>query len=151
MALVFGMAAFAKAVQLRDSREEDGAAAHAKAESPCQPNSGSTTADGRTSTWLSYDCGLDAAPKGVVVHLHGDGAGEFRNPSGTLADLAAAANSRGLFFLAPRTPDERNGVTWWHDLGGNLAWLRGMLDDPVATEARTPPTWSGPGTPVEPR
>lgn len=134
--LVVSVAVLVGALVEHDRGRTGGAgdtASSAEEDTRCLPTAGSFAADGEESPWLRYACGLPDHPRGIVVHLHGDGAGEFDDPEGTLADLAAAANSRGLLFLAPRTPDDGDGTTWWHDLGDNLAWLRAFVADPSVT------------------
>ena len=72
----------------------------------CRPARGTFAEGTRESSWLRFSCGVDAdRPDGVVVHLHGDGAGEIDNPDGDLSELAEVATSRNMVLLAPRTPD----------------------------------------------
>ena len=63
----------------------------------CDPITGTFSHRDRESIFHIYSCGVDAArPVGVLVHLHGDGAGEFvgpEDPEGTLNSLARAGGS----------------------------------------------------------
>lgn len=102
-----------------------------------------TFAEGtRESSWLRFSCGVDAdRPDGVVVHLHGDGAGEIDNPDGDLSELAETANSRNMVLLAPRTPDSAEGETWWRELEPNTGWLRAFVS--AHAPAGVPVWWTG--------
>ncbi|MGO1949793.1 MAG: alpha/beta hydrolase [Mycobacteriaceae bacterium] len=104
-------------------------------EEPCAPLTGEFSHNERDSVYHIYNCGLDASqPVGVLVHLHGDGAGEFAypdDPDGTLGSLARVANERNMLFVAPQTPSLGNGWTWWIDLPGNVEWLDAFMQDEV--------------------
>ncbi|KPN72134.1 hypothetical protein [Neisseria sp. 83E34] len=53
-----------------------------------------------------------AAPFGLLVYLHGDGADEFAAGSNQLDGYAAVARKHRLLMIAPLTPDHRSR-TWW--------------------------------------
>lgn len=101
-------------------------------ESTCTPEILDLSDDGVTAPVNVYDCRQGSSrPTGALIHLHGDGAGEFTNDtSTTLSSLAAAAAGHDLLFVAPRTPDG-DSSTWWRRLSPNLSWLRALVDDEV--------------------
>ncbi|MEJ6550668.1 hypothetical protein PQI66_14060 [Corynebacterium sp. USCH3] len=93
---------------------------------------------GRSSQVYTYACEHSAAesatPRGVLVHLHGDGAGEFDTTATdpTLGELAQVAASRDMVLVAPRTPDRHRGQTWWRALDRNVTWLTALVTDLLA-------------------
>lgn len=101
----------------------------------CDPITGEFTHDDRDSIFHIYSCGVDASrPVGVLVHLHGDGAGEFvgpDDPDGTLNSLARVARERNMLLIAPQTPDQGNGWTWWRNMGQNIDWLSAFMREEV--------------------
>ncbi|OLT53744.1 hypothetical protein BJF89_02755 [Corynebacterium sp. CNJ-954] len=147
-ATAVGAAALSPVV-VRDGRDEGG----------CRPDISEFRHKGRSSQVYTYSCGEVAdqdgsgPPKGVLVHLHGDGAGEFDLDGGgddggepTLTEIAQVAASRDMVLIAPRTPDHRRGETWWRKLDRNLRWLNALVDDRVHGENGLDPGnvwWSG--------
>lgn len=116
----------------------------------CDPVTGEFTHSERESIFHIYSCGVDASdPVGVLVHLHGDGAGEFvgpADPDGTLNSLARIANDRNLLLVTPQTPDQGNGWTWWRNLDANVAWLSAFMQDEVLARQQVDADnvwWSG--------
>jgi poly(3-hydroxybutyrate) depolymerase len=110
----------------------------------CRPEVSEFRHGGRGSEVYTYRCGGAAGdrepadpPAGVLVHLHGDGAGEFSRggdegpAESTLAELAQVAASRDMVLIAPRTPDRSAGETWWRRLGTNVDWLTALVADRV--------------------
>lgn len=139
-------------VMVRDGRDDG----------TCHPDVSEFRHKGRSSQVYTYSCaeladqdGSDGSgpPRGVLVHLHGDGAGEFAlNGEGgdggepTLTEIAQVAASRNMVLIAPRTPDHRRGETWWRRLDRNLGWLNALVDDRVHDENGLDPGnvwWSG--------
>ena len=116
----------------------------------CDPITGTFSHRDRESIFHIYSCGVDASrPVGVLVHLHGDGAGEFvgpEDPEGTLHSLARVARDRNMLLVAPQTPDQGNGWTWWRNLGENVAWLSAFMQDDVLSRRNVDAEnvwWSG--------
>lgn len=128
----------------------------------CHPDISEFRHKGRSSQVYTYSCGEVAdrdgsdgsgPPRGVLVHLHGDGAGEFDldgdggdGGEPTLTEIAQVAASRNMVLIAPRTPDRRRGETWWRTLDRNLRWLTALVDDRVHGEYGLDPDsvwWSG--------
>lgn len=126
----------------------------------CPPQVSEFRHDGRSSQVYTFDCaggstnpgagssfgslgssgssgsstGGRTPPKGVLIHLHGDGADEFdhgANAEPTLGELARVAASRNMVLIAPRTPDHRRGSTWWRRLDSNTDWLGALVADRV--------------------
>lgn len=83
----------------------------------------------KTSDFHLYAAGRPSSgKKGLVVQLHGDGAGEFDDPNGgTLAGYNTAAKDQGMILLAPRTPDRSGSWTWWENQSSPV-WLLDLLD-----------------------
>ena len=87
-----------------------------------------TDTAGSTSLYHMYAAGRTAAPNGLVVQLHGDGAGEFVSPlSGTLAGYNNVALANNMLMLAPRSPDNVGIRTWWENTASPV-WLLALLD-----------------------
>ncbi|MDO4644115.1 MAG: hypothetical protein Q4A74_09765 [Cardiobacteriaceae bacterium] len=83
-----------------------------------------------SSTYHLYGAHLAElqAPYGLLVYLHGDGAGEFSDPlDSSIKDYARVARQYGLLMIAPRTPD-RKYQTWWHE-ESSPRYLRELLQD----------------------
>lgn len=136
-------------VLIRDGRDTD----------PCPPEVSEFRHKGRSSQVYTYNCGEadgSAAPRGVLIHLHGDGAGEFGLPGDgdpdeddtepTLGELAQVAGSRNMVLIAPRTPDHRRGETWWRRLDRNVDWLTALVADRVRADSELDDEnvwWSG--------
>lgn len=101
----------------------------------CDPITGEFSHEDRESIFHIYSCGVDASrPVGVLVHLHGDGAGEFvgpEDPEGTLNSLARVARERNMLLITPQTPDQGNGWTWWRNMGQNVNWLSAFMREEV--------------------
>lgn len=94
----------------------------------------SFTSGSTTSQYHFYGAGRSTGkPLGLVIQLHGDGAGEFPNPtSGVLAGYNAAALAQDMYLLAPRTPDRQGSWTWWENTSSPV-WLLALLDHIRAT------------------
>lgn len=88
-----------------------------------------TNSASRTSDYHIYAEGRPAGVKnGIVIQLHGDGAGEFTQPTGfTLAEYNKVAKSYNMLLLAPRTPDKTGVRTWWEN-SYSPVWLLDLLD-----------------------
>lgn len=55
-------------------------------------------------------------PAGILFHLHGDGAGEYNNPDGSIASAyRQIAVDNNMVFVLPKTPDTTGSLTWWED------------------------------------
>lgn len=89
----------------------------------------SFTANSRTSQYHLYAAGrTGTGPHGLVVQLHGDGAGEFAQPTGaTLALYNNVAKAHNMILLAPRSPDSTGVRTWWENQYSPV-WLLALLD-----------------------
>lgn len=105
------------------------------------------SSNGLTGQYHVIDGGVDTdRPVGLVIHLHGDGAREYHDPSGRTTCLAAVAASHNALLVVPRTPDRTEEPTWWEDLEGNRDWLTALVEQelsenlPVDTERIT---WMG--------
>ena len=107
----------------------------------------SFTANGRTGRYHVIDAGVDPArPVGMVIHLHGDGAQEYHDPSGRTTCLAAVAASHNDLLVVPRTPDTTGVPTWWEDLGGQRKWLTALVTERLLPDLpvdRDRVTWTG--------
>lgn len=107
----------------------------------------SFTANGRTGQYHVIDAGVDPnRPVGLVIHLHGDGAQEYHNPSGRTTCLAAVAASHNDLLVVPRTPDTTGVPTWWEDLEGQRKWLTALVTErllPDLPVERERVTWTG--------
>ncbi|QGU07318.1 hypothetical protein COCCU_06915 [Corynebacterium occultum] len=70
---------------------------------------------------LSNDHIDPSRPVGLIVQLHGDGAGEFQNyfsGTGKLTRIQAVAEKHNMVLLAARTPSYEEGdATWWRGNG----------------------------------
>ncbi|WP_280762087.1 hypothetical protein [Prescottella agglutinans] len=73
-------------------------------------------------------------PIGLLVHLHGDGAFEFNNPTSTWMlggtnGIVQVAKDRNMLVICPLTPDDKN-TTWWHWYGKeeNSRWLVSLIE-----------------------
>lgn len=63
---------------------------------------------------------------GLLLYLHGDGAGEFDDPDdATLTSFARIARKHHMLMVAPRTPDTQT-MTWWRK-PGSTHYLRALL------------------------
>lgn len=89
----------------------------------------SFTANSRTSQFHLYAAGRPSGvANGIVVQLHGDGAGEFATPNGgVLAMYNNVAKAHNMILLAPRTPDATGVRTWWEN-SYSPVWLLALLD-----------------------
>lgn len=89
----------------------------------------SFTSSSRTSQFHLYAAGRPTGtPLGLVVQLHGDGAGEFPTPTGgTLKLYNDVAKQYGMLMLAPRSPDATGVRTWWEN-SYSPVWLLALLD-----------------------
>ena len=107
----------------------------------------SFTANGRTGQYHVIDAGVDTSrPVGLVIHLHGDGAEEYHDPSGRTTCLAAVAASHNDLLVVPRTPDNTDVPTWWEDLPGQRNWLTALVTERLLTDLpvdRDRVTWTG--------
>lgn len=66
-------------------------------------------------------------PFPMVVHLHGDGAQEFDDLTGsTFPAYVQTARDAGAVFLLPRTPDRSGAATWWEHYS-STQWLADFL------------------------
>lgn len=115
--------------------------------SACAPEVSEFRHHGRSSQVYTFTCTDE--PQGVLIHLHGDGADEFdlgEGESSTLHELSRVAGSHNLVLVAPRTPDNRRGSTWWRKLDRNTAWLTALVTDRVQGDPALDPGnvwWSG--------
>jgi len=67
-------------------------------------------------------------PFPLVVHLHGDGGYEYRNPNTWTSPLYGnVAKSINAVYLIPRTPQTGNGYTWWRSYS-STTWLRNFIN-----------------------
>ncbi|MGO1911422.1 MAG: hypothetical protein ACTH02_06385 [Corynebacterium sp.] len=101
---------------------------------PGAGSSGSSFGSLGSSCSSGSSTGGRTPPKGVLIHLHGDGADEFdrgTDAEPTLAELARVAAARNMVLIAPRTPDHRRGSTWWRRLDSNTDWLSALVADRV--------------------
>lgn len=82
-----------------------------------------------TSDYHLYAAGRPSGvPLGLVVQLHGDGAGEFPSPTtGVLAAYNNVAKAQNMILLAPRTPDKVGSRTWWENTSSPV-WLLALMD-----------------------
>jgi poly(3-hydroxybutyrate) depolymerase len=88
----------------------------------------SFTGAGRTSQYHVYAGHIDRAkPVKIHVHLHGDGAYEFKSPTSTVprAYLAEAKEDNAILVI-PKTPNADN--TWWTDRTAS-DWLAALVQD----------------------
>ena len=84
-----------------------------------------TATNGYASKYHLYAAGLDwSKPVGLVVHFHGDGAFEYKNPTNAWSlggpnGLIAQAKDRNMVLVVPFTPDDGAGrdLTWWEWYG----------------------------------
>lgn len=92
-------------------------------------NQSYTSSASVTSDYHLYADGRPTGkPLGLVVQLHGDGAGEFPTPNGgVLAGYNAVAKSHDMILLAPRTPDKVGSRTWWENTSSPV-WLLALMD-----------------------
>lgn len=105
------------------------------------------THNGLTGQYHVIDGGVDTnKPVGLVMHLHGDGAREYHDPSGRVTCLAAVAASHNALLVVPRSPDKTGAPTWWEDLKGNRDWLTSLVNDRILQDYpvdRNRITWMG--------
>ena len=105
------------------------------------------TSHGLTGQYHVIDGGVDTdRPVGLVIHLHGDGAREYHDPSGRTTCLATVAASHNALLVVPRTPDRTEEPTWWEDLGGNRDWLTALVKEELVANLPVEPeriTWTG--------
>lgn len=88
--------------------------------------------NGLTGQYHVIDGGVNTdEPVGLVMHLHGDGAREYHDPSGRTTCLAAVAASHNALLVVPRTPDRGHEPTWWENLDGNRDWLTSLVNDRI--------------------
>lgn len=91
-------------------------------------NQSFTNSAGTNSLYHMYAAGRTGATNGLVVQLHGDGAGEFASPtSGVLAEYNNVAKANNMLMLAPRSPDNTGIRTWWENVASPV-WLLDLLD-----------------------
>ncbi|MGW2096088.1 hypothetical protein ACWCOR_27990, partial [Promicromonospora sukumoe] len=82
--------------------------------------------------WIGH---LDTSkPIGLLVHLHGDGAFEFNNPTnpwmlGGPNGIVEVAKAKNMLVICPLTPDDTN-VNWWEWSGQeqNTRWLVSLIE-----------------------
>ncbi|MEX3507952.1 hypothetical protein VVR84_00195 [Kocuria carniphila] len=105
------------------------------------------THNGLTGQYHVIDGGVNTnKPVGLVMHLHGDGAREYHDPSGRTTCLAAVAASHNALLVVPRTPDRAQEPTWWENLKGNRDWLTSLVKDRILLDYpvdRNRITWMG--------
>ena len=105
------------------------------------------THNGLTGQYHVIDGGVNTnKPVGLVMHLHGDGAREYHDPSGRTTCLAAVAASHNALLVVPRTPDRVQEPTWWENLKGNRDWLTSLVKDRILQDYpvdRNRITWMG--------
>lgn len=78
---------------------------------------------GTESSYHVFNHGIDAdKPVGVLIHLHGDGGGEYDSPQGFATCASALAAEHNMVTVVPRTPDTETD-TWWQDMNSNQHWL----------------------------
>lgn len=103
--------------------------------------------NGLTGQYHVIDGGVNTdEPVGLVMHLHGDGAREYHDPSGRTTCLAAVAASHNALLVVPRTPDRAQEPTWWENLNGNRDWLTSLVNDRILQDYpvdRERITWMG--------
>lgn len=92
-----------------------------------------TGSNGKASTYHRFAAGLphDQAI-GLVVHLHGDGAFEYDNPTsvymlGGTSGIVRQAKARKMLCIAPLSPDTTGEVTWWEAGAANSVYLRDLI------------------------
>lgn len=93
----------------------------------------SFSSGGVTSQYHLYGDGLPAdKPVGLLLHFHGDGAFEFKNPDSDFAlpGIVDQAREHELLMLAVRTPDTST-ETWWRNGQGNADWVRALMTEKV--------------------
>jgi len=68
-----------------------------------------------SSTYNLYADHLEGRrPHGILFHLHGDGALEYREPQWTtIPAYERIAEEHDLLLVVPRTPDTTGSITWW--------------------------------------
>jgi predicted esterase len=108
-----------------------GGAGMADAESVAFTDSG-----GLAGEYHFYGDGLPASGAGLVVHLHGDGAYEYSNPTDNYClagnrGLVAVAKAKGYALLVPKAPDTTGTVTWWEAGARNATYLAELIDSLV--------------------
>src|SRR4051794_22324519 len=75
----------------------------------------SFTSGSATSKYHLYAKGLDTTkPVGLLLHMHGDGAYDFKHPEYSFDGMAQHAASSNLIAMSMLTPDSRT-TTWWRD------------------------------------
>lgn len=76
--------------------------------------------------WGGHLTGL-AGPFPLIIHLHGDGGDEYRNPTtSTSPEYAQVAEDHGALCFIPQSPYRSNGYTWWHDYN-STQWLADFI------------------------
>ncbi|HEX2551021.1 MAG TPA: heparin lyase I family protein [Nocardioidaceae bacterium] len=86
-----------------------------------------------------YGGGLPSSGAGLVVHLHGDAAYEYLNPTDNYClagnrGLIAVAKAKGYALLVPKAPDTTGTVTWWEAGARNAQWLSELLANIYSTK-----------------
>jgi poly(3-hydroxybutyrate) depolymerase len=97
-----------------------------------------TDSGGLAGVYHLYGAGLPSSGAGLVIHLHGDGAYEYTNPTDNYClagnrGLIAVAKAKGYALLVPKAPDTTSTVTWWEAGARNATYLAELLDSLVAT------------------
>ena len=97
-----------------------------------------TDSDGLTGTYHVYADDTPASGAGLVVHLHGDGAYEYLNPTdeyslGGHRGLPDVARAKGYILAVPLSPDTTGTVTWWEAGARNAQWLAELIQQLTAT------------------
>lgn len=97
-----------------------------------------TDSGGLAGTYHLYGAGLPTSGAGLVVHLHGDGAYEYLNPTDNYClagnrGMVAVAKAKGYALLVPKAPDTTGTVTWWEAGARNAQWLAELMQSVYAT------------------
>jgi hypothetical protein len=103
-------------------------------------NQSFTDSGGLTGSYHFYGAGLPASGAGLVVHLHGDGAYEYNNPTDNYClagnrGLIAVAKAKGYALLVPLAPDTTGTVTWWESGARNAQWLSELIQSKYTSES----------------
>ncbi|HEX6969055.1 MAG TPA: choice-of-anchor Q domain-containing protein [Micromonosporaceae bacterium] len=96
-----------------------------------------TDSGGLSSTFHIFGEGLPTGA-GLVVHLHGDGAYGYLNPTHPYAlggnrGLVEVANAKGYALVSVLAPDTTGSVTWWENGDRKSDYLAELIDHLIDT------------------
>lgn len=85
----------------------------------------------RASTYNLFAKGVDTTkPVGLVLHMHGDGGWDFKNPDDMIEGVSKSAAKHDLITISMFTPDKKT-VTWYEDGDANGKWIRALLEQQI--------------------